>query len=312
VGTALTFYANAQTTSARSSPIPQLTCNGGNGCKYSNEVENVQCTCTGIDDHGNAQYKCESSLPNYLELGTTLVSCEGCTSSSDSQLLVGSCGLYYTLNYNANGDFDDTHVTYDDDENIGEGFITFLKILFLIVIIIMMIAVCASCCKYVYHHNGYSRLPLRHDSFREVESIPIMQATPISSTNIQPSAPPIRTVPKYSQPQVYQSYQNPPRQDNSSFVNGMLVGEMVGGGRHENHLAQDVLLMNAMSGSSSGNNFVTGMMVGEALNSNHSNHSNVKQHHTTSHVPRPSNPTPVHHASGGHHVSVGHGGSMKR
>lgn len=309
VGTTLTFYANAQTVSAKSAPIAQLICNGGNGCKYSNEVTTVQCSCTGIDDFQNPQWKCQSDLPDDLRLGKVLVSCESCTTVSDPQVLTGSCGLYYNLNYNANGDFDDQHdESTDDDGALANFLVGFFEIIFIVGFAVMIIAGCVVCCKWANHEYRYERLPLRHDSFREVEAI----ATPIKHNPV-PSAPPVQTRQVYQQPvvqqvqPVYQSYQNPPpRQDNSNFVNGLLVGEMVGGGRHGNHLAEDVLIMNAMSGSSSGNNFTTGLLLGEAMNSGHNKHHKPPVHHT------PTVPAFGGHHGGGHSVSTGFGGSMRR
>lgn len=326
-GTTLTFYAGAQTTSAKSSPISQLICNGGNGCKYSSEVETVQCSCTGIDDFQNPQWKCQSDLPDDLRLGKVLVSCESCTTASDPQMLTGSCGLYYNLNYNADGDFDDQHDESTDDGALANFLLGFFEIIFIVVLAIIVIAGFVACCKWANNEYRYERLPLRHDSFREVEAI----ATPIK-TNPVPSAPPVQTRHVYQQPvvqqiqpirqvqpvqqvqPVYTSYQNPPRQDNSSFVNGMIVGEMVGGKKHGNHLAEDMLLMNAMSGSSSGNNFTTGLLLGEAMSSNNRHHTSAPVHHKppVHHAPAPA---PSHHGGnhGGHHsVSTGFGGTMRR
>lgn len=304
VGTALTFYTGAQTTSAKSSSIAQLTCNGGNGCKYSTEVETVQCSCTGIDDFENPQWKCQSDLPNDLKLGKILVSCESCTTFNDQQMLMGSCGLYYNLNYNANGAFDEDHHTANDYGSFENFLLSFIEGVILVIVGIIIIAGCVACCE--MSNSRYERLPLRNDSFRDIEAV----AIPVHSNTI-PSAPPIRvmhTQRVYQQPaNTYTSYQNPPRQDNSSFVNGMLVGEMVGGGRRENHLAEDILLMNAISGSSSGNNFTTGLLMGEILNSGNNKHHKPPVHnkHHHQHISTPS-------YGGDDSVSIGFGGTMRR
>jgi hypothetical protein len=44
-------------------------------------------------------WKCQSELPENLKLGKVTVSCEGYDNPDDSHVLVGSCGLKYTLNY---------------------------------------------------------------------------------------------------------------------------------------------------------------------------------------------------------------------
>lgn len=305
-GTSLTFYANAKTTSIRSSPIEQLNCNGGNGCKYSNNVEIVQCSCNGIDGYGNAQWKCESSLPNTLELGTTLVSCEGCASSTDTAKLTGSCGLYYTLNYNINGDFTDD-VTIDNNDK--HGILIFFEVLFVILIIVAVVLTCITFYKYaIRKYNRYERLPLHQDSFRHVEAVPISH--PIPSAQPHPS---VNVTTANPQPVVYQSYQNlqpyttqsyTQSRQNNGFLNGVIVGEALGNKHGRNHLAQDMILMNAMNGSSGENSFATGLLVGESISSGHhgNKHSagkpSVHNNHSAQH--------------GGKHTSVGFGGSVTR
>jgi uncharacterized membrane protein YgcG len=334
VGTALTFYKGAMTTSARTSPITQLTCNGGNGCKYSNEVNTVQCTCTGLDGYGSAQWKCESSLPSYLELGNELVSCEGCTSSTDPMKLTGSCGLYYGLTYDgSNTKTNDDHT--NDDNGITEaGFATFLIVVGVICGIIIVIACIVQACQMcANNYNSYETLPLHHDSFPSVDRYTTSSATPVvvTATNIQPvaSAPPPPQTKSYPRSggttggNTYISYQNPQpvaRQSNTdNFTTGLLMGELAGGGRRGNHIAEDVLLMNMATGGGN-SNFTTGLLMGEALSGN--NHSN-RSHHQSA----PSHHGGGHHGGGGgghhgggggghhgggHHVSTGFGGSLTR
>jgi hypothetical protein len=95
--TALTFYQNAMTTSARAPPIAQLSCVGGNGCKYASQISSVQCQNNGLDEYGNVQWQCTANLPSEVEFGSTTVSCEGCQSSTDGYKLTGSCGLMFQL-----------------------------------------------------------------------------------------------------------------------------------------------------------------------------------------------------------------------
>ena len=95
----LTFKKGQWTTGRRSPTIPQLTCTGGTARKMYGKVENVQCTNQGHDGTGNVQWKCESTLEKTIKLGQTVVSCEGYDYSEDPFILVGSCGLEYTLEY---------------------------------------------------------------------------------------------------------------------------------------------------------------------------------------------------------------------
>lgn len=94
----ITFLKDSYTTGRRSNPIPQLNCVGGNACNYSSVVQSVQCQNVGMNESNNPQWKCSTSLPNTLSLGSTNVSCEGLRNSNDKLKLKGSCGLEYTLN----------------------------------------------------------------------------------------------------------------------------------------------------------------------------------------------------------------------
>lgn len=102
----LTFYKNKMTTGKRSAPIPQLNCTKGS-CQYSNKVNTVQCTKTGVDTNKKPQWKCNTSLPNNLYLGDVDVNCEGYSKPNDEYILKDSCGLNYELkgsptNYSSN------------------------------------------------------------------------------------------------------------------------------------------------------------------------------------------------------------------
>lgn len=93
----LTLQSAKQTTGRRSSPIPQLTCIGGNARgKY--EVDVMQCKNSGSEyDAEDIQWTCQASLPPEFKLGSTDVVCEGYDSPEDVFVLKGSCGVEYRL-----------------------------------------------------------------------------------------------------------------------------------------------------------------------------------------------------------------------
>lgn len=95
----LTFKKNQWTTARRTYPIPQLVCTGGSAVKKHSQVENVQCTNQGLSDNGDPSWKCEAALDKTLKLGQVDVLCEGFSHSNDRFILVGSCGLEYTLEF---------------------------------------------------------------------------------------------------------------------------------------------------------------------------------------------------------------------
>ena len=86
----LTLYRGRMTTARRLEPIPQLTCEGSLCHKFQPAV--IQCQST-----GDNQWKCESQLPLWAQLGAVEVSCEGWNFSDDIFVLKGSCALRYEL-----------------------------------------------------------------------------------------------------------------------------------------------------------------------------------------------------------------------
>lgn len=331
-GTTLTFYSNALTTSARSSPIDQLNCYGGNGCKYSDEVQTVQCTCTGVDDYGKAQWNCISELPTDLSLGQVTVSCEGCHSSTDTEMLVGSCGLYYMLNYNT-----PSNVVISNNEYENRIFYA-IKIFFIMCFSIFCCAMCVIGFKLCYDNyknnaRGYESLPLRHDSFPPVKEVQLKEKKQklfSNSTNTAftqsipvPSAPPVAlAVPTNTYQQPVQQYQRQyvqpvqrSNQESNQFVNGLLVGEMMGK-NHHNNVAGDILLMNTVGGGNQ--SFTNGVLMGEMMSQPHHKHNKHVNFQQTTYTPVQS----AHHAktsshnssgsTGSMHTSVGFGGSITR
>lgn len=95
----LTLNQGQYTTGRRSSPIHQLNCIGGTAKSENYKVKTIQCTNTGFDGK-DYNWKCDASLPKSLRLGDVRVSCEGYDYPDDPYILVGSCGLKYTLEYN--------------------------------------------------------------------------------------------------------------------------------------------------------------------------------------------------------------------
>ncbi|EIW68679.1 hypothetical protein TREMEDRAFT_31622 [Tremella mesenterica DSM 1558] len=83
----LTFYAGEQTTSRRTTSIPQLKCLGRACREYQPEV--VQCINVGEDGGGGIQWKCETDLPSAFRLGKVQVSCEGYSHPGDKNVLQG-------------------------------------------------------------------------------------------------------------------------------------------------------------------------------------------------------------------------------
>lgn len=117
---ALTFHSDRQTSSRRTAPVRELTCQGS-GCELY-EPDVVQCTVAGSDGSPQGtQWRCEAQLPRSVRMGAVEVSCEGygmsfvihrvhdeqlghgadapsCTDSPDDPyVLRGSCGLTYSL-----------------------------------------------------------------------------------------------------------------------------------------------------------------------------------------------------------------------
>ena len=91
----LTLYGDKQTSHRRVSPIPQLTCIGGNGCKHY-KVDLMRCQNAGSEyDAENIQWTCSASLPPEFKLGSTEVVCEGYDNADDPWILKGSCGVEY-------------------------------------------------------------------------------------------------------------------------------------------------------------------------------------------------------------------------
>jgi len=90
----LTLYRNRYTTFRRTVALPHIKCIGGPCHLYEPSV--IQCTNKGFDG-SKSNWECKAELPNYVRFETTDVLCEGFEYSDDPYVLVGSCGVEYTI-----------------------------------------------------------------------------------------------------------------------------------------------------------------------------------------------------------------------
>lgn len=90
---AITLHDGLKTNARRVPAMPQLQCNG---LYCSSKPTTVQCQNTGFDGI-DVQWRCEAEMPNGVKFGLLDVSCEGYDYPDDPYVLVGSCGLTYTL-----------------------------------------------------------------------------------------------------------------------------------------------------------------------------------------------------------------------
>jgi len=90
----LTLNSDQWTAGRRSAPIKQLTCVGG----YCNKarVTTAQCYNRGFDGRDVA-WECKAEMPGQYKFGRIEVICEGYDYPEDEYILVGSCGLEYTI-----------------------------------------------------------------------------------------------------------------------------------------------------------------------------------------------------------------------
>jgi len=124
----LNFKKGTFTNARRSSPIPSISCVGGDACRdFIPEV--VSCKNVGFDGN-DIGWECTADLPNSVRFGTTDVSCEGFAYPEDPYILKGSCGLEYTLYRNVHG-----QRYYAQNGRTGTNFWSFFGVLFVAYII---------------------------------------------------------------------------------------------------------------------------------------------------------------------------------
>lgn len=93
----LTLRKDLKTSHNRVPAVPQLKCVGGTA-KGLYDIDVLRCKNAG-SSYGDedVQWTCAASLPSEFKLGSTDVICEGFSSSEDSYVLKGSCGVEYRL-----------------------------------------------------------------------------------------------------------------------------------------------------------------------------------------------------------------------
>ncbi|XP_054166516.1 store-operated calcium entry-associated regulatory factor-like [Oppia nitens] len=96
----LTLRPNEWTTGRRSSSVPQLKCIGGH-CDAI-RGQNVQCYNRGSDGR-DVQWECKAQINSNYKFGTVDVICEGYDYPDDDYVLVGSCGLEYSIESSGGG-----------------------------------------------------------------------------------------------------------------------------------------------------------------------------------------------------------------
>lgn len=125
----LTLYSDKFTTSRRSAPIKQLACVGGY-CRVV--VQAAQCYNRGFDGN-DIQWECKSELPSNYKFGRLEVSCEGYEYPDDDYILVGSCGLEYTIE-DATKNSNSHHQNYQSEVKDYGGGSTMMSIIVVIFI----------------------------------------------------------------------------------------------------------------------------------------------------------------------------------
>jgi len=137
--TALTLHKN-QYTEGRRSKVSQLKCISN--CKE--EPSTVQCKNVGFDGK-SVNWECKADMDKSLSFDRLRVSCEGYDRPGDDYVLVGSCGLEYSLkdngnyknnrNRNRNNGYNRNQNVYVDNTNSGSSFLFFIIIIAVIIAI---------------------------------------------------------------------------------------------------------------------------------------------------------------------------------
>ena len=91
----LTLHHGQWTTGRRTRPVPQLQCIGGTAmCKTLPQT--IQCYNRGTDGV-DIQWECKADLDTNLRFNKIEVTCEGYDFPEDDYVLMGSCGLEYSI-----------------------------------------------------------------------------------------------------------------------------------------------------------------------------------------------------------------------
>lgn len=142
----LTLHNGQMTTGRRSAPVPQLNCVGGRARAQAHRVKTVQCYNRGFDGL-DVNWECQAELDKDIRLGKTEVYCEGFENPDDPNILAGSCGLEYELEYTGAPrprvfDRAPRHTHIDTEMN---DVFTFLITLFWLAIVFILIASLIRC-----------------------------------------------------------------------------------------------------------------------------------------------------------------------
>jgi len=138
----LTLYSGKFTRARRTRAIPQISCVGGSAAgRYDPDV--IQCTNMGSDGI-DYQWKCDTDLPDDYRLGRITVSCEGYNNPQDLNILIGSCGVEYELDYTEKGrkkvpEYNNYDRDYPNNNNNNNNSIDFTAIIAWIVVIVMFV-----------------------------------------------------------------------------------------------------------------------------------------------------------------------------
>eukprot|EP00736_Rhodelphis_marinus_P009230 Rmarinus@m.11702 len=136
----LSLAEGQYTTGRRASPVPQMSCIGGSASNhYQYRPKSAQCYNKGWDGN-SVQWKCEADLDNHVQFGKIEVTCEGYDRAGDINVLVGSCGLEYTLDWTPAGQQGNSQSSYNkhyqdyyygdyDYASSGSGSSTFGKLI---------------------------------------------------------------------------------------------------------------------------------------------------------------------------------------
>lgn len=203
----LTLYKGQYTIRHRTPVIPQLQCQGGSaGCQYIPDV--VQCSNMGSDGH-NINWKCEGRLPDGVDLGSIHVSCEGYRYPGDPEVLVGSCGLKFTLDRTS---YKQSGPNVETIESVTTTVTTFPDAIsptaFLVLLLVLLLfCICLGVCDNRRTIHAPSRI---YTSTTASSSSPtvVVNDPPVIVTNPTPAVVTHRPSPIYvhNPPVVYNSY----------------------------------------------------------------------------------------------------------
>ncbi|XP_076355118.1 store-operated calcium entry-associated regulatory factor-like isoform X1 [Tachypleus tridentatus] len=98
----LTLYQGKMTTGRRSSPVPQLQCIGGSAGCSAFVPKVVQCYNKGSSE-SSIQWECKADMDSSYRFGAVEIVCEGYDYPEDPYILVGSCGLEYSIDLSEEG-----------------------------------------------------------------------------------------------------------------------------------------------------------------------------------------------------------------